>query len=163
MKDGVKIFGLRSAKAYKMIPALLYYAAMAYFIGASIVGELLHYKFETTIDYILMIEKYLFFAILFFSPLIFLSDFKYRENLPLFKKHTFSSSLSGMIIVWMFCYFMAQVCIMNMSDTWVQSRDAYTKQIQIEREENIKQNKTKESATETVTVVETTISAQTGN
>ena len=52
---------------------------------------------------------------------------------------------------------------MNMSDTWVQSRDAYTKQIQIEREENIKQNKTKESATETVTVVETTISAQTGN
>lgn len=64
MKDGVKIFGLRSAKAYKMIPALLYYAAMAYFIGASIVGELLHYKFET-IDYILMIEKYLFFAILF--------------------------------------------------------------------------------------------------
>lgn len=70
MKDGVKIFGLRSAKAYKMIPALLYYAAMAYFIGASIVGELLHYKFET-IDYILMIEKYLFFAILFFSPLLF--------------------------------------------------------------------------------------------
>ena len=58
---------------------------------------------------------------------------------------------------------MAQVCIMNMSDTWVQSRDAYTKQIQIEREENIKQNKAKESATETVTVVETTISAQTGN
>ena len=97
MKDGVKIFGLRSAKAYKMIPALLYYAAMAYFIGASIVGELLHYKFET-IDYILMIEKYLFFAILFFSPLIFLSDFKYREKLPLFKKHTFSSSLSGILL-----------------------------------------------------------------
>lgn len=127
MKDGVKIFGLRSAKAYKMIPALLYYAAMAYFIGASIVGELLHYKFET-IDYILMFEKYLFFAILFFSPLIFLSDFKCREKLPFFKKHTFGSSLSGMIIVWMFCYFMAQVCIMNMSDTWVQSRDVYTKQ-----------------------------------
>ena len=162
MKDGVKIFGLRSAKAYKMIPALLYYAAMAYFIGASIVGELLHYKFET-IDYILMIEKYLFFAILFFSPLIFLSDFKYREKLPFFKKHTFGSSLSGMIIVWMFCYFMAQVCIMNMSNTWVQSRDVYTKQIQLEREENIKKNKAKESVTETVTVVETTISAQTRN
>ena len=54
MKDGVKIFGLRSAKAYKMIPALLYYAAMAYFIGASIVGELLHYKFDP-IDYVLII------------------------------------------------------------------------------------------------------------
>ena len=104
-----------------------------------------------------------FFAILFFSPLIFLSDFKYREKLPFFKKHTFGSSLSGMIIVWMFCYFMAQVCIMNMSDTWVQSRDVYTKQIQLEREENIKKNKAKESVTETVTVVETTISAQSDN
>ena len=58
---------------------------------------------------------------------------------------------------------MAQVCIMNMSDTWVKSRDAYTKQIQLEREENIKKNKAKESVTEAVTVVETTISAQTGN
>ena len=63
----------------------------------------------------------------------------------------------------MFCYFMAQVCIMNMSDTWVQSRDVYTKQIQLEREENIKNNKAKESVTETVTVVETTISAQSDN
>ena len=52
---------------------------------------------------------------------------------------------------------------MNMSDTWVQSRDVYTKQIQLEREENIKNNKAKESVTETVTVVETTISAQSDN
>lgn len=52
---------------------------------------------------------------------------------------------------------------MNMSDTWVQSRDVYTKQIQLEREENIKKNKAKESVTETVTVVETTISAQSDN
>ena len=46
---------------------------------------------------------------------------------------------------------------MNMSDTWVQSRDVYTKQIQLEKRRKYKNNKAKESVTETVTVVETTI------
>lgn len=83
MNDGIKVFGFRSGKSYKMIPALLYYAFMAFFIGASVYGELRYYEFET-MDYVLMAYKYIFFAILFFSPLIFLSDFKYRQKLPFF-------------------------------------------------------------------------------
>lgn len=153
MKDGVKVFGFRSGKSYKMIPALFYYAFMAFFIGASVYGELRYYKFET-MDYVLMAYKYIFFAILFFSPLIFLSNFKYREKLPLFKKHTTSSSIIGLIIVWMFCYFMAQVNILCMSDTWVQSKNAYQKQLQQEQQEALEKQKGKEQETEIQTDIE---------
>lgn len=144
MNGGVKIFGFRSGKSYKMIPALLYYAFMAFFIGASVYGELRYYQFEP-MDYVLMVYKYIFFAILFFSPLIFLSDFKYREKLPFFKKRTAGSSLIGIIIVWMFCYFMTQVNVLCMSDTWVKSRDAYTEQLKKEQE---KEQMSKEKETQ---------------
>lgn len=150
MNDGIKVFGFRSGKSYKMIPALLYYAFMAFFIGASVYGEIRYYKFET-MDYVLMVYKYIFFAILFFSPLIFLSNFKYREKLPFFKKHTTSSSLIGLIIVWMFCYFMAQVNILCMSDTWVQSKNDYLKQLKQEQEEALKNQKVEEQETEVIT------------
>lgn len=146
MNDGIKVFGFRSGKSYKMIPALLYYAFMAFFIGASVYGELRYYEFET-MDYVLMAYKYIFFAILFFSPLIFLSEFKYREKLPLFKKHTTASSLMGIILVGTFCYFMAEVNVLCMSDTWIKSRDAYSKQLRQEQEEAIKKQKEKESET----------------
>lgn len=147
MNGSVKIFGFRSGKSYKMIPALLYYAFMAFFIGASVYGELRYYKFEP-MDYVLMAYKYIFFAILFFSPLIFLSDFKYREKLPLFKKRTAVSSLIGIMIVWMFCYFMAQVNVLCMSDTWVESRDAYTKQLKEEQEKALKEQMSEEKETQ---------------
>lgn len=160
MNDGVKIFGLRSGKSYKMIPALLYYFIVALILVASVYGELKHYKFES-LDYILMFSKYIFFGILFLSPLIFLSNFKYRDKLPFFKKHTAGSSLIGLIIVWMFCYFMANVDIMCMSDTWVKSREAYSKQLQQEREKAIEMNKKdnqkkEDSTSHTQTTDETT-------
>ena len=169
MNDGVKIFGLRSGKSYKMIPALLYYFIVALILVASVYGELKHYKFES-LDYILMFSKYIFFGILFLSPLIFLSNFKYRDKLPFFKKHTAGSSLIGLIIVWMFCYFMANVDIMCMSDTWTKSRDAYSKQLQQEREKAIEKNKKEnqenndstESGTETTGASETTTKTSKG-
>lgn len=150
MSNGIKVFGFRSGKSYKMIPALLYYAFMAFFIGASVYGELRYYKFET-MDYVLMAYKYIFFAILFFSPFIFLSDFKYREKLPFFKKRTTASSLTGLILVGMFCYFMAQVNIFCMSDTWVHSKNEYLKQIKQEQEEALEKQKTDEKETEITT------------
>lgn len=150
MNDGIKIFGFRSGKSYKMIPALLYYAFMLFFIGASVYGELRYYKFET-MDYVLMVYKYIFFAILFFSPLIFLSNFKYREKIPFFKNHTTASSIIGLIIVWMFCYFMAQVNILCMSDTWVQSQKAYTEKLKQEQEEALKKQNSDEKETEITT------------
>lgn len=144
MNDGIKVFGFRSGKSYKMIPALLYYVFMAFFIGSSLYGELRYYEFET-IDYVLMVYKYIFFTIIFFSPLIFLSDFKYRDKLPFFKKHTASSSAIGLIIVYMFCYFIAQVNIMCMSDTWVDSKNKYLEQIKQEQEKELKEQMEKET------------------
>lgn len=146
MNDGIKIFGFRSGKSYKMIPALLYYGFMALIIVSSVYGELRYYKFET-MDYILMAYKYIFFTILFFSPLIFLSDFKYREKIPFFKKHTTSSSIIGLIIVWMFCYFIAEINIMCMSDTWVNSKNKYLEQIRQEQENNLEEQNKKEETT----------------
>ena len=93
---------------------------------------------------------------LFFSPLLFLSDFKYREKLPFFKKHTTSSSLIGLIIVWMFCYFMAQVNILCMSDTWVKSKNQYLKQLEQEQQEILKKQKNTEKQTEIESKSETT-------
>lgn len=81
----IKLFGFRSGLAYKMIPAILYYAFALFYIGVGIYGEIQYFKFEP-IDIVLMIFKYIFWIILFFSPAIFLSDFKYRESLPFFKK-----------------------------------------------------------------------------
>ena len=138
-----------------MIPALLYYAFMIFFIGASVYGEIRYYQFEA-MDYVLMAYKYIFFAIMFFSPLLFLSDFKYREKLPFFKKHTTSSSLIGLIIVWMFCYFMAQVNILCMSDTWVKSKNQYLKQLEQEQQEILKKQKNTEKQTEIESKSETT-------
>ena len=42
----VKLFGFRSGAVYKMVPAILYYAFMIFYIGTGIYGELSYYKFE---------------------------------------------------------------------------------------------------------------------
>ncbi len=150
MNGSIKVFGFRSGKSYKMIPALLYYASMAFFIASAIYGELRYYEFET-MDYVLMAYKYIFFTILFFSPLIFLSDFKYREKLPLFKKHTAGTSAAGLIIVCLFCYFIAQVNIMCMSDTWIASRNKHAEQLQREQEKTIQKQRNEEKKTKETT------------
>lgn len=132
--DRIKLFGFRSGLSYKMIPAILYYVFMLFYISTGIYGEIKHYSFET-MDIVLTIIKYIFFFILFFSPAIFLSDFKYRDSLPLFRKRTKSATITGLIIVWIFCYFMINVNIYCMSDTWKQSRDNYNKYL-MEQQEN---------------------------
>nr|WP_302628430.1 hypothetical protein [uncultured Eubacterium sp.] len=141
MEGRIKIFGFRTGAAYKMIPAILYYAFMAFYIVTGIYGELKYYSFET-MDYVLMVFKYVFFIILFFSPLIFLSDFKYRDKLPLFKKRQLGSTIIGLLLVWMFCYFMTSVDLMCMSDTWKKSRDSYNEKLRIEREKKLKEMET---------------------
>ena len=121
----IKLFGFRSGLAYKMIPAILYYAFALFYIGTGIYGEIRYYRFEP-VDVVLDILKYIFFFIMFFSPAIFLSDFKYRDNLPFFKKRDAVASATGLILVWMFCYFMANVNIYCMSDTYKQSQAEYS-------------------------------------
>lgn len=59
------------------------------------------------------------------------------------------SSLIGIIIVWMFCYFMAEVNVLCMSDKWVKSRDAYSEQLKQEQEEAFKKQKDKDTGNKT--------------
>ena len=136
--DKIKLFGFRSGISYKMVLAIIYYGFMLFYIATGIYGEIKYYSFEP-MDVVLTIIKYIFFFILFFSPAIFLSDFKYRDSLPLFKKRKTVSTVTGLIIVWMFCYFIVNVNIYCMSDTWKQSRDDYSRQL-IEQQQNATQN-----------------------
>ena len=133
--DGsVKLFGFRSGISYKMVLAFLYYAIMLITFVTSIVNEITYFSFEE-VDIILFISKYIFIGLAVFSPAIFLSDFKYVEGLPLFKKKQLSSSIIGMVIVIAFSYFMWSVDIYAMSKTYKKSRDAYEKRIQRELKE----------------------------
>jgi hypothetical protein len=132
--DGnIKLFGFRSGLAYKMIPAIFYYAFALFYIGSGIYGEIRYLSF-TPIDVVLMIFKYIFWILIFFSPAIFLSDFKYRDSLPFFKKRETGSTLIGLILVWMFCYFMANVNIYCMSDTYKESLNEHQKWLEEQRE-----------------------------
>ena len=129
----VKLFGFRSGAVYKMVPAILYYAFMIFYIGTGIYGELSYYKFEP-MDYVITILKYIFFIVWFFSPAIFLSNFKYRDSLPLFKKHDAGSSIIGIIIISLFCSFMTMVYKECMSDTYKKSVRAYDSYLKEQRE-----------------------------
>lgn len=152
----VKLFGFRSGLSYKMIPAILYYAFMLFYIGTGIYGEIRYYKFEP-MDILLMVLKYIFFIVWFFSPAIFLSDFKYRDSLPFFKKRNIGSSLIGLILVSMFCSFMTYVYKDCMSDTYKASVQAYAKVLEEEQKENeIKNTTTKNVETTSEIVDETT-------
>lgn len=131
-RDGsVKVFGFRSGKSWKMIPAILYYLFAAIVIVLSVGGEFTNYKFEG-FDYILIILKYIFITIFLYSPVIFLSDFEYTKKIPLFKKKTVSASIIGMLIVLTFCYFMVQVNIYCCSPKYKASVKKYTIEQNIE-------------------------------
>ena len=152
---GVKLFGFRTGLAYKMIPAVLYYAFMLFYVGSAIYGEATTLKFEPT-DIVLTVLKYIFFAIMVFSPDIFLSDFKYRDSLPFFKKHQAGSSLMGLILVWMMCYFMININIYCMSDSY----RASLKEYEVQRQEQM-EKEAKKSDAEVETILETPIGIST--
>lgn len=143
---GVKLFGFRSGLAYKMIPAMFYYIFVLFYIGTGIYGEIRYYEFEP-VDIVLMVLKYIFFFVWFLSPAIFLSDFKYRDSLPFFKKRTASSSLIGIILVSMLCSFMTYVYKACMSDTYMNSVEAYAKVLEQQQKEKI-ENETEQPVSE---------------
>lgn len=141
----IKLFGFRSGLSYKMIPAIFYYAFAVFYIGTGIYGEIAYLKFEP-IDVVLMIFKYIFWILIFFSPAIFLSDFKYRDSLPFFKKRTAGASLIGLILVWMFCYFMANVNIYCMSPTYKDSLEKHQIQLEEQQQKTLNDNRYEEES-----------------
>ncbi|MCR5736458.1 MAG: hypothetical protein K6G64_02265 [Eubacterium sp.] len=138
----IKLFGFRSGLSYRMIPAMMYYLVVTAVFISSIVNELKHYSF-TGADMVLFVSKYLFIGIALFSPAIFLSDFKYVEYLPLFKKKTVSSGLIGLLIVIIFSYFMWNVDLYCMSKEYKESVKAYQTEVQKDIEQMTLEQETK--------------------
>ncbi|MCR5430510.1 MAG: hypothetical protein K6E58_04700 [Eubacterium sp.] len=124
-RSRVPVFGFRSGKSWKMVIAVLYYAIVAFVFVTSVINEFRYYKFEP-IDVVLVILKYIFIFVFLFSPLIFLSDFKYTYNIPLFKKKERTKSIIGMIIVLSVCYLMMQLNIYVGSNLYKNSVKEYT-------------------------------------
>lgn len=156
--DNVKLFGFRSGKSYKMIPAILYYVSVVIYIGYSIFGEFTTLKFEP-MDIVLEVFKYIFIVIAFFSPGIFLSDFKYVDNFPVFRKHNSVSGFIGILVVIAFCYGMMQIDIYCMSETYKASVEKYDEEYKKKLEE-AQQQLEEQNAQQTTTVSETTISIE---
>ena len=113
--------------------ALIYYICAGFYIYSGIYGELAYFQFEP-MDYVVSILKYIFFIVLAFSPLLFLSDYSYIDKLPFFKKKQLSSTIIGLIIVAMFCTFMISVNKMCLSKTYFDSADKYYAKLEAERE-----------------------------
>lgn len=135
-----------------MVPAILYYVFAWLYIGMAVFGEVSFLKFTYT-DIVLDIFKYIFFAIILFSPIIFLSDFKYVDSLPLFKKRQAGYSIIGLILVWIFCYFMMNVNIYCMSDMYKDSVRNYDAVIQEEQKKlEDKKKETETDNSEDITV-----------
>lgn len=121
----VPVFGFRSGKSYKMIIAIMYYLLAAFIFVTSVINEFRYYSFEV-IDVVLVVIKYIFIFIFLFSPLIFLSDFKYTYNIPLFRQKERTKSILGMIIVLAICYMMMQLNIYVGSPLYKNSVKQYT-------------------------------------
>ncbi len=153
-KSSFKLFGLRSGLSYRMLPALAYYIIVTIVYLTSIINEVKYFSF-TGSDIILEVSKYLFIGIMLYSPAIFLSDFKYVEHLPFFKDKSFKSSCIGLILVFCFCYFMWNVDLFCMSDTYKESVTAYRAEQQKELEKKIEAE-----STEQASVIETTVSKE---
>ena len=124
-ENRVPVFGFRSGKSYKMIIAILYYAIAGFIFVTSVINEFRYYSFEV-VDVVLVIIKYVFIFVFLFSPLIFLSDFKYVYRIPLFRQKEKSKSLLGMIIVLSICYLMMQLNIYVGSPLYKNSVKEYT-------------------------------------
>ena len=92
MEKKNKLLGFRSGKLYKKI------FSVSYIVVAALLSVVLIFTIESTLDALVAAE----FAVSLFVPYVFLSDYKLRDCLPLFKKHKAGYSLLGMICVYLF-------------------------------------------------------------
>lgn len=106
MKKLEKLWGFRTNKLWKKVFAILYYLSCLIFIILSLNDvpeikangyDMLIYKIST----LLMSSSYL-------VPIIFISDFKFKEKIPLLKKKKWWSDVFGFIII-----FVMMVCLSN--------------------------------------------------
>lgn len=92
-----KLLGFRTNTAWKKVLSILYLIFSLFYLISVIFAE----KYVNITNYDFMISQicdFLIFVVMIF-PYIFLSNTKFRDKLPLFKKHTKGASLAGLLIV----------------------------------------------------------------
>ena len=97
-----------------------------------------------------------------------MSDFKYIDNIPVFRKHNPVSGFIGILVVILLCYGIMQVEIYCMSDTYKTSVQKYDEEYRKKLEERQKQLEERQKQLEdesllneeTLTVEETTVSIE---
>jgi hypothetical protein len=92
-----RLFGFRSRTGWKMAIASFYYAMC----GIMAIGAFTNVKSYATSprDIVLDVGSYLLIVVALLSPAFLLSDFGYREKLPLFKRRTVMWSAAGLAVV----------------------------------------------------------------
>ena len=91
-----KLFGFRSNKVWKKAVSIIYLVLCALYLVSLFEG-----RYEKITVYDFLIDKLYSVVSLFLmlSPYIFLSNTKFRDKLPLFKKHKAGASIGGMAII----------------------------------------------------------------
>lgn len=96
-KKSSKLLGFRTNTIWKKVLSILYLIFCFLYLISVIFTE--KYVNITNYDFIIsQICDFLVFVIMI-SPYIFLSNTKFRDKLPLFKKHTKGASLAGLLII----------------------------------------------------------------
>lgn len=92
-----RLFGFRSRRVWKMIVASAYYGLCAIML-VGVFASVRPYSTEPR-DVVLDVVSYLVLVLAMFVPALLLSDFRYRQKLPLFRRHKLLSSAVGLAIV----------------------------------------------------------------
>lgn len=104
-----KLLGFRSNKIWKKLLSISYLSMfalmLAYLLFSGRVGKITAYDFWIDKAFSLVL------CVCFISPYLFLSNTKFRNSLPLFKKHKVSLSVTGMAIV--LSVFMIAIGVIN--------------------------------------------------
>jgi cytoskeletal protein RodZ len=94
-----RLFGFRSKRIWKMAIASLYYAACA-LVALGVFASVKPYATNPR-DIVLSVLSYLLVVLALVSPAVLLSDFGYRQKLPLFKRRKLFWSVVGLVVVFL--------------------------------------------------------------
>ena len=123
MKNLKKIVGFRSNKTWKKIIASLYYL----FCLIYIIQSLNNVPVIKANIYDMVIHKISAFlmGLSYLLPIIFISNFKFKDKIPLLKKKKWWSDVFGFIIVFLFMVFCSNIVTLFHSKYYLQRYEEY--------------------------------------
>lgn len=125
MENLKKLWGFRSNKLWKKILACLYYfCCLTLFINAltevpniyANIYDLFIYKLSSLLE-----------ALAFFIPILMLSDFKFKEKIPLLSKNKWWSNIISIFIIFLVIMSCSQIINLFHSNDYKERYDIYSK------------------------------------